>query len=71
MVSKIKSKEPKKVRFTIEGGTVIVYNAYYIKDYLKANGYKFNPDNKTWYKKIEKSNETREVEFLKSLGATQ
>ncbi|MGC8948828.1 MAG: hypothetical protein ACP5GU_02335 [Thermoprotei archaeon] len=70
-MSKIVSKTFKKARFTIEGGTIIVYNAYYIKDYLKANGYRFNPDNKTWYKKIAKSDEAREIEFLKSLGAVQ
>ncbi|MEM3832657.1 MAG: hypothetical protein QW128_03535 [Thermoprotei archaeon] len=70
-MSKMGSRQFKKARFVVESGTIVVYNAYYIKDYLKANGYKFNPDNKTWYKKIEKSNETKEIEFLKSLGVVQ
>lgn len=38
-----------EVSIAIDGNSVHIYNAFRIKDHLKMRGYRWNPDDKSWY----------------------
>jgi hypothetical protein len=43
--------------------TVIsITNCFEVKDMLKANGYRWNPENKSWYKKVLTATVQEEIE---------
>lgn len=51
-----------KVKIAFDNNSIHVYNAYQIKDDLKLRGYRFNPDDRSWY--INPSDIEKELEVL-------
>jgi len=56
------NNNPVKVAF--DETSIHIYNAFPIKDNLKLRGYRWNPDNKSWF--ITPTNVTDEMELLKN-----
>lgn len=52
------------VTIAFDKDSIHIYNGYFIKDDLKVRGYRFDPENKSWF--INTSNLQRELEVLKN-----
>ncbi len=50
------------VRIAFDNNSIHIYNAFQIKDDLKLRGYRFNPDDKSWY--IKPSDIDKELQVL-------
>ena len=51
-----------KVKIAFDNNSIHIYNAFQIKDDLKLRGYRFNPENRSWY--INPSDIDKELEVL-------
>ncbi len=51
-----------KVKIAFDSNSIHIYNAFQIKDDLKLRGYRFNPDDRSWY--INPSDIDKELEVL-------
>ncbi|MEN8153254.1 MAG: exodeoxyribonuclease VII large subunit [Acidobacteriota bacterium] len=52
------------VTIAFDKDSIHIYNGYFIKDDLKLRGYRFDPENKSWF--INPSDPEKELEFLKN-----
>lgn len=61
---------PKNIGYKTNKKLIYVFNAYSVKDALKADGYHYNGNNNTWEKEIEESEIAAEADKLRKLSVT-